>query len=297
MNRGTIQTRLLVLAGWAVIAVASPVLAQQDANSAHAKHSEHAPSPAHESSDVLTEIAALRAQVAQLQAMLQRGHGEQAPSDTSAMGSADRMMSGMGDKKRMKSGMGGGGGEMKGMSGGGMQGMGDMNRMMSGMGGDGMKGMSGGGMQGMMGKGPAPMAVASDSGELAVRSDLPGFPGASHIYHIGATGFFLDHPEHIDLSTEQITRLNEMKTAAMLEQSGMDRRIEEQEEVIWSLTGAAAPNIGRIEEELLTVGRLRAGKRLAFIRAVGEAAQVLTQEQRDQLIGLGSGDMPGQTPR
>ena len=295
MNRGTIQTRLLVLAGWAVIAVASPVLAQQDAKSAHEKHNEHAPSPAQESSDVLTEIAALRAQVAQLQAMLQRGHGEQAPSDTSAMGSADRMMSGMGEMKRMKNGMGGDG--MKGMSGGGMQGMGDMNRMMSGMGGDGMKGMSGGGMQGMMGKGPAPMAVASDSGELTVRSDLPGFPGASHIYHIGATGFFLDHPEHIDLSTEQITRLNEMKTAAMLEQSGMDRRIEEQEEVIWSLTGAAAPNIGRIEEELLTVGRLRAEKRLAFIRAVGEAAQVLTQEQRDQLIGLGSGDTPGQTPR
>ena len=39
MNRGTIRMPLLVLAGWAVIAVASPVLAQQDANSAHAKHS------------------------------------------------------------------------------------------------------------------------------------------------------------------------------------------------------------------------------------------------------------------
>lgn len=269
MNRRTVRIPLHVLVGCAVIALASTALAQQDADSAHAKHSEHASSPVQESSDVLTEIAALRAQVAQLQAMLQRGHGKQAPGDMSEMGGTDQMMSGMGDKMSVRSGMGG----------------------------DGMKGMSGGGMQGMMGKGPAPMAASSDSGGLMVRSDLPGFPGASHIYHIGATGFFLDHPEHIDLSTEQSTRLNEIKTAVMLEQAGMDRGIEAQEEVIWSLTGAPAPNIGRIEEELLTVGRLRAEKRLAFIRAVGEAAQLLTQEQREQLVGLRPSDMPAQNPR
>ena len=38
---------------------------------------------------------------------------------------------------------------------------------------------------------------------MSMPSALPGFPGQSHLYHIGATGFFLDHPEHI---TDKVVR-------------------------------------------------------------------------------------------
>jgi hypothetical protein len=46
---------------------------------------------------------------------------------------------------------------------------------------------------------------------MAPQSALPGFPAASHIYHIGATGFFLDHAQHINLSAEQQVQLNKIK--------------------------------------------------------------------------------------
>ena len=40
-------------------------------------------------------------------------------------------------------------------------------------------------------------------GGAMAQSVLPGVPGVLHFYHIGATGFFLDHQEHIQLSVEQ----------------------------------------------------------------------------------------------
>lgn len=72
---------------------------------------------------------------------------------------------------------------------------------MSGMQGQDMEAMPGKGMgmmgMGMMGgKGMGMMGGMSNNGMSGMQtpSALPGFPGASHIYHIGATGFFLDHP-------------------------------------------------------------------------------------------------------
>ena len=53
---------------------------------------------------------------------------------------------------------------------------------------------------------------------MDMASALPGFPGASHLYHIGATGVFLDHPQHIALSTKQQMMLNQIK-----EQSALNR--------------------------------------------------------------------------
>ena len=40
---------------------------------------------------------------------------------------------------------------------------------------------------------------------------LPGFPGAPELYHMGATEFFLDHPEHVTLSASQQKALSEIR--------------------------------------------------------------------------------------
>lgn len=120
---------------------------------------------------------------------------------------------------------------------------------------------------------------------LASQSALPGFPGASHLYHVGASGFFLDHPGHIALSTEQSAALNRIKEAAMLASAEADRRIEQAEQDLWKLTAADAPDAAKIEGQIRTIEKLRGDQRMAFIRAVGAAAQVLTAEQRASLLG------------
>ena len=146
----------------------------------------------------------------------------------------DKMMGGMGDKKKgMAGGMGMDAmepdemmgqmmqnmgqmmqmmGQMKGKGMSGMGGMGDKQK--AGMGGMGDKGMAGMGDKGMAGMGDKGMGMMDmdmqemmgmmgkggmgqktpGMGKMQMPTALPGFPGASHIYHIGATGFFLDHP-------------------------------------------------------------------------------------------------------
>ena len=70
-----------------------------------------------------------------------------------------------------------------------------------------MANMSGGGMMSMMGM----MGMGGGNMAAMPQSALPGFPGASHLYHLVATGFFLDHPQHIALTTEQQAGLNKAK--------------------------------------------------------------------------------------
>ena len=142
-----------------------------------------------------------------------------------------------------------------------------------------MGSMNGG--MGMMGRNPSAGATST----MAMPSSLPGFPGASHIYHIGESGFFLDHPQHIALSQEQQTRLNQIKEQALLGQATQDRWIEAGEQELWVLTSADSPDATRIEAKIRETEKLRADKRIAFIQAVGEAARVLTDEQRQSLVG------------
>ena len=120
---------------------------------------------------------------------------------------------------------------------------------------------------------------------MTPRSRLPGFPGTSHLYHVGATGFFLDHPEHITLSTEQQAVLNRIKEKALLERSSSERRIDDAEQEIWTLTAADSPDAGKIEARVRSTEKLRSDQRMAFISAVGEAAKVLMPDQRAALLG------------
>ena len=127
-------------------------------------------------------------------------------------------------------------------------------------------------------------------------SALPGFPGASHLYHVGATGFFLDHPEHLTLTMEQQTALSRIKEKALLEQATTQRKIEGTEQELWTLTGADQPIVDKVDAKVREIEKLRADQRLAFIRAVGEAAQVLTDEQRKTLLGQSPPAIPS-TPQ
>lgn len=168
-----------------------------------------------------------------------------------------------------------------------------------------------GGMGGMPGGGPMPDANAAGGmqgptaappgmdmmgrmrggqgmGGMAPASQLPGFPGASHLYHVGATGFFLDHPQHITLTTQQQTSLNRIREKALLERATVDRRIEDAEQELWTLTAADVPDAARIEAQVRMIERLRGDQRLAFIRAVGEAGKVLTTDQQGAVLGTRS---------
>ena len=205
--------------------------------------------------------------------------------DKMMMGKMDQMMQRM-DKmmpmmeRMMGGGMGGGGSSMSGasMSGGSMP----SGTPSSGMSGGGMSMMDDDKMEmgGMMGMGA--MGNSPAMGD----SSLPGFPGASHLYHIGATGFFLDHPQHITLTTDQQVQLNKIKDTAMTAKSAADRNIEQAEQELATLTGADQPDVSKIEAKVRDIAKMAGDQRMAFIRAVGDAAKILTPEQRKSLTGF-----------
>ena len=141
-------------------------------------------------------------------------------------------------------------------------------------------------------RGPA----AGGMSGMAPRSGLPGFPGASHLYHVGSTGFFLDHPEHITLATAQQTTLNRIKEKSLLDRASSDRRIEDAEQELWTLTAADSPDGAKIEATIRGIEKSRGDQRMAFIRAVGEASTALTPDQRAALLGTGTKPPAGAKP-
>ena len=222
-----------------------------------------APSPAPDTT-AAQQIAKLQAKVKQLEAAL-AAHS----SPPSAASSAS----------------------MPGMSpnAGGSMGMGHMK--MGGMKQDSAGSMAGGEMSGMMrmmdqtmGRNAMPAASPGMSPSVP-QSALPGFPGVSHLYHIGSTGFFLDHAEHISLTTDQQAALSKIKEQALAAKANSDRQIEQVEQEMASLTSADEPDSAKIEAKVHKIEKLRANQRLAFIRSVGDAAKLLTDDQRKILTG------------
>jgi len=299
-----IALALVALAATIVVASSSSGTAQQTGASngagkkaATASQHDHADHEA-AAKPLGDQLRELQQKVARLEAALKQNHTGQS---TAASGTGMSGMSGMkkgGGMMKGMSGMGMSGKGMSGMgmtSGGKMSGMGMMSGMsmggkkMSGMGMGGgmMKGMSNMGM-GMMGggmKGMGMMGQQPGMGTMSMPTALPGYPGASHIYHIGATGFFLDHPEHITLTTEQQTQLNEIKEQSLLKQDEFTRNIEAAEQQLWKLTSSDAPDVAKIDAAVREIEKARGDQRIAFIRSVGEAAGVLTAEQRKVLVG------------
>jgi hypothetical protein len=225
------------------------------------------PAPADPAKDVADQLRMLTAKVARLEAAV----AKIAPPPAGTPGMAGGGMAGggtsggMGMDGMMSMMMGGQKGGMTGMAaapGGGMSMTDDMDMM-------GMGGM--GGQKGM---------------KMRMAAALPGFPGASHLYHIGATDFFLDHPEHVALSTDQQVRLNGVKQKAVADKANGQRRVEEAEQQMWELTASDQPDAAKIEAKVREIEKLRGDQRMSFIRSVGEAAQALTDDQRKSLLGL-----------
>lgn len=250
-----IALALATVSAGVLLLISSTRVAQPSMNPQHGSHDSDA-------RPLAEQLHELREKVAHLEAALKQKHTGQG----SVMGMSGNMMSG-------KGGSGMGGGMLSGMGGSGMGG-----GMMSGMGDSGRgRGMQTG--MGMMGR-------MKGMAQMPMPSALPGYPGASHIYHIGATGFFVDHAGHITLTPDQQQKLNKIKEAALLAQGTFDRQIEESEQQLWVLTSSDSLDATKIEARVGEIAKLNAEKRIAFIRAVGEAAGVLSSEQRQALIGM-----------
>lgn len=273
-----VHHRLVLLASVVLSIAALPItVGAQDATTNDSPHANHTSSKSPTGDQSLADqLRELQTKVAKLEAALKQNH--QAAQNPSGM-----QMGSMGDGKMgMDKGMGKGMGMMSGMGNTSSQGM-------RGMSGQGMGGMSGQGMGGMgmkmMGGGMSMMGQMQGMGEMQMPSALPGFAGASHIYHIGASSFFLDHPQHITLTPDQQIKLNQIKEKTLLGQATSDRWISQGEQELWVLTSSDAPKAAEIEAKIREIEKVSGDKRIAYIQAVGEAARVLTDEQRKALVG------------
>lgn len=151
-------------------------------------------------------------------------------------------------------------------------------------------------MMKMMGPMKMPMPSGPPGMSNTPQSALPGFPGISHLYHIGATGFFLDHAQHINLTADQQTALGRIKEQALAAKTHSDQQIEQAERDLGELTSADQPDAAKIEGKVREIEKLRGDERLGFIKAVGEAAKLLTDEQRKVLVGAMSPSNPMASP-
>jgi Spy/CpxP family protein refolding chaperone len=153
--------------------------------------------------------------------------------------------------------------------------------------------MAAGCCAGMMGQ----MGVAG-AASTTMASGLPGFPGASHLYHVGATGFFLEYSAAIKLTMNQQAALNAIKEISVANQASAQRQIDQAEQELWILTSSDQPDLLTIETKLHAIENLKSEQRIAFIRSVGEAARMLSKEQRGILLGTiapVTAPMPGAT--
>lgn len=239
----------------------------------------------------MDQIAELRSQVAKMQAAVQQTGPGKKSTVNSGSGTAGKSR-GMGAMGRMAPsgnastpagggmGMMGDKGEMGGMSAGGDNRMAAPAKAM-GMCCMGEMGMPPGGSAGMSATAPPP-GMAGMSGPS---SAMPGQPGAAHLLHTGSTGFFLNHSEHITLTADQKATLNRLKEKAMLEQASEQRKIDQAEQALYTLTGAEPPDNSKIQSKIGEIEKLPAGRRMNIIQAVGGASNVLTYDQQQALMG------------
>ena len=147
-----------------------------------------------------------------------------------------------------------------------------------------------------------PMDYVMGISPLLSQSALPGHPGGSHLYHIGAfSDFFLDHSAYIRLSDQQKVLLNGIKEQALLARREWFRKLDRAEEQLWELTSSDQPDAAQVEAKVRELERLRGDQRLSAINAVGGAVKALNSEQIEKLIGepnslAPSGDSPSDKP-
>ena len=143
----------------------------------------------------------------------------------------------------------------------------------SGMADDKMGGMPGGGTAPMKGKGMATKPMASASGQEA-----------PHLLHVGAKDFFLDHQQHINMTSDQKMQLEKLKSDSAQQKATSKTKIDQSEQALWTLTSAAQPDSAAINSKVQDIATLRADEQISFIHAVSMASEVLTPEQRAQVV-------------
>ena len=143
----------------------------------------------------------------------------------------------------------------------------------SGMSDDKMGSMAGGGMASMKSKGMAAKPMAGASGQ-----ETP------HLLHVGAKDFFLDHQQHINITSEQKMQLEKLKSDASQQKMSSQAKIDRSEQDLWTLTSAAEPDSAAIDNKVQEVAKLRGDAQIGFIHSVSMASEVLTPEQRAQVI-------------
>lgn len=111
---------------------------------------------------------------------------------------------------------------------------------------------------------------------------LPHAGAAPHLFHLGAESFFLDH-EELALTSEQRTMLSAIRETAVLGYATSQRKIDQAEQELWSITSAEHPSAGRVETKLAEIARLSARQRMDYILAIGQAVAHLTEAQHEML--------------
>ena len=71
----------------------------------------------------------------------------------------------------------------------------------------------------------------------------------------------------------------------MLEQASEQRKIDQAEQALYTLTGAEPPDNSKIQAKIGEIEKLRAERRMNIIQAVGGASNVLTYDQQQALMG------------
>jgi hypothetical protein len=115
--------------------------------------------------------------------------------------------------------------------------------------------------------------------EISSLLNLPSFPGLPHLYHVGATGFFLDYFNVLMLKSDQHAALMFIKRAETTRSATAKQLVRHTEQELSEQTGTEQPDGGAIEQAVQRIGRLKSAQRICFIRAVGEAALDLSPEQ------------------
>lgn len=142
--------------------------------------------------------------------------------------------------------------------------------------------------KGVSTNGRAGMGSAPSSGMPGTSSPssaMAGPAGVSHLRNKGSTGFFLNHPQHITLTADQNFGLTLLKEKARLDQALERRKIDRSEQELYNVTDADQFDNLKIPAKVTENGKLRGEQRVSFIRAVGEASNILTHDQHQAPMG------------
>ena len=71
----------------------------------------------------------------------------------------------------------------------------------------------------------------------------------------------------------------------MMERASEQRKIDQSEQDLYTLTGADQLDNAMVQAKIGEIEKLRSEQRMNFIRAVGEASNVLTHDQHLALMG------------